>query len=383
MSASEEIRRRRLEGAFFIGANIAAGLLHYLYQVVAARRLSAADFADLNAWYAALALFFAVAGFLQYTANFAPAKRRWLRAAVLAANLLAAVGLWRWFESAPALGFEHAVWIVLLAAVSGWLLGQAQIRLAFTVMAIASLVIGATKLATALWPAHGLTWFALAPFAGYIPALWWLSVHLWRADDTTARPRARARTWWTAPLILSTASAVFPQLDLVLMSHTQTAAVFTEFAQASLFYKAIYFLVALLAQWLLPQQIHGLADRPIRKTGATLAVAVVAAVAASAVLAAIAAPVAHFVLGWAEAPRAGLVFVSCLNMSLLTLLFLFIQEACARSRTRIAALTLAVIGAEAAVQLLLNLEAFSYYALVLAVQTLWLVALARRRRPNR
>jgi hypothetical protein len=383
MSASEEIRRRRLEGGFFIGANIAAGLLHYLYQVVAARRLNTADFADLNAWYAALALFFTVAGFLQYAANFAPAKRRPLRAAIVGANLLAAMGLWHWFQSAPALGFEHAVWIVLLAAVSGWMLGQAQIRMAFTVMAITSLVIGATKLATALWPASGLTAFALAPFIAYVPALWWLSVHLWRAPDTAARPYAR--TWWEAPLILSTASAVFPQLDLVLMSHTQSAAVFAEFAQASLFYKAIYFLVALLAQWLLPQQIHDrvVVGRPVRNAGATLAVAAAVTVAVSALLAAISAPVAHLVLGWTEAPRAGLIFMSCLNMSLLTFLFLFIQDDCARARTRLAALTLAVIGTEAAVQLLLNLEVFSYYALVLAVQTLWLVALARRRRPRR
>ncbi len=61
-------------GGIYMAANIAAGLLNYLFQVVASRQLSAADFSQMSSWVAHVSVFFILAGVLQYSSNFLPAS---------------------------------------------------------------------------------------------------------------------------------------------------------------------------------------------------------------------------------------------------------------------------------------------------------------------
>jgi len=359
-------------GGLFIIANLAAGLFHYLYQVVASRELSARDFADLNSWFATVAMCFALAGLAQYAANFNPASKTRIRKAALGISFGAIVLLGLWTLTDGVLTWVHGVGVVACSCLFGWMLGQAQIRLVYGTMSLANLSVGLTKLAFVALPGLAITRLAqyeLALLVCYLPGIWILAVALARKPDAPSSIPSH----WSAPLILSLAGSILPQLDLVLMSHTQGELAFQEFARASLFYKGIYFIVAVGAQWLLPQQIQGTRHQVHRRAGVLL-------VGLSAFLAlglAIASPyLAQWPLKWDTSPNVELVFWSCLHMSLLTILFLLIQECCAHRRLRPALWAVIILAAEAMTQLILRLPTLTYlyaavFAQVLLTATLW------------
>jgi hypothetical protein len=356
----------------FVAANVVAGLLHYLFQVIASRRMSAAEFSQFNSWFAHMAVFFFIGGLLQYAANFFPAGRRRLRATVVIVNLFTLSLLALWPLTPAGATVLHAVMVLTGAAAIGWLTGQAQIRLLFLTIAAVNLLTALTKLSVIFWvkvePAV-LEQFVFAVFASYLPALWWLSAKMWNGSDAEAHPTPRAPTghWlesWSAPVVLSVAGAVIPQMDLVIMSRIQSAVMFQEFARASLFYKGIYFFIAIFAQWLLPHQIRA---REGRLATASLGMAALS-IGGSAALTLASPLVVAWILHWESTPPPLLTFSSCLNMSLLTWIFLLIQEACAQGRVRMAAFTLAALSFEALAQLTFKLEPVSYYGLAIAGQ---------------
>lgn len=364
------------QGGFFVIASAAAGLLHYLFQLAAARGLSAPDFAQFSQWFAQIAFCFFIGGILQYAANFAPARRPFLRASIVALNLFLILLGVIWFTH-EGLTFTHAALVVISSCVFNWFFGQAQIRLAFTTLAIASLTIGAAKLIMALNPAiepSDLNRYAFPLFACYIPAIWMMSYVLWSKED----PKTTGQVSWLAPIVLSVAGAGIPQFDILLMSYTQTPEAFQEFAQASLFYRGIYFVVAIVAQWLLPHQIHGNAGSMLKNLGVVAA----AAAALSGAMAWLAPGAAQAVLNWQTAPAQDIVFLSCIHMSLLTLLFLWIQETCAGRRPRLAAAVLSVLALEAGAQWLFQFQVRDYLILVSLVQ-LSILAAAYRLNPAR
>lgn len=349
------------QGGLFFVANLLAGFLHYLYQLVAAGRLSSADFAALNGWFADVALCFFLSGLLQYAANFSPAPRARLRVAVLAIAAVCVAGLIAWFTR-DGLGWTRGAVVIVAAGAFAWLLGQAQIRLAFGLMSIGNLLFGLTKLGLAFWPmgAHALEPFAFALFGGYLPAILVLAIVLWRSADVATTPTPS----WSAPIMLSLAGAIIPQFDMVLMNHTQDAETFQSFAQASLFYKGIYFALFILAQWLLPQQIH----RPTRTPVRSLLATGLCAFAVSVVIWALAPFVSTMLLHWPTPPDGHLVFWSCLHMSVLTMLFFWVQETCAFRRPQLAIWTVAAFALEAGVQMLVQAPAATYVVTITLVQ---------------
>jgi hypothetical protein len=219
--------------------------------------------------------------------------------------------------------------------------------------------------------------YTFALFACYLPALWWISFKVWN-EPSALLPKKNALSWklWSAPLILSTASAVIPQIDMVLMNRIQPAFEFQDFARASLFYKCIYFLMFIVAQWLLPQQIRGEKQTPAAGSHGWMLFAA-ASLVASAALSAISPFVSIHVLRWDHAPAMSLIFLSCLNISLLTWVFFEVQSGCARHKIRGAAMALAGLGIEAAIQLTLALTANSYLILACFIQAI-LIAFLRR-----
>lgn len=360
------------QGGFFVAGSLLAGLLNYLFQVLAARQLSPDQFAALNGWFADAAVLFLLGGLLQYAANFAPAPRARLRLAVIGFNIASLLLLWRW-SAQSGLTFERGLLLVMGSCFLGWLTGQAQIRLAFGVMAVSGVLFALTKVAAAAWPGLSsapIEVFALGLYAAYLPAIWFLSIYLWKASD----PRTPGQPSWAAPFVLSTAAAVIPQFDMVLMNHTQDASVFQDFAHASLFYKGIYFVVFIVAQWLLPKQIHSKTRTPLK----SVAVIALGALVASAGLTAVSPFVSQWVLRWPHRPELDLVFWSCLHMSLLTLLFLWIQETCARRRPIWAALPLVILAAEAVLQLIFRLPAREYLIVLTCLQTFVLIQAYRK-----
>src|ERR1700677_4971717 len=70
--------------------NLGSGLLNYGYQIVAARRLGAADYGLFSTWLAEVSVVLAVATIAQMMANFLPAGWRML---TLAGGLAVALAL--------------------------------------------------------------------------------------------------------------------------------------------------------------------------------------------------------------------------------------------------------------------------------------------------
>jgi hypothetical protein len=174
----------------------------------------------------------------------------------------------------------------------------------------------------------------------YAPSIAYICVHLvvTRQAPSVHEKRIALIAALTAPLLLAFAAAACPQIDLIVVKATQPAEVFQTFARASLFYKAVFFLFLIGANWLLPYEIRGTAPRFIRlESGFFL----IAGVVVSAALALTGPFVSSWVMHWSEAPPMRLIFLSCWNMCLLSWIFLLIQKACAQDRVRPAALLLA------------------------------------------
>jgi hypothetical protein len=371
----------KYSGAAFVAANLVAGLCHYFFQVIASKELSAADFSELNAWFANIAIFFMIGGLLQYTANFLPASKTRLRQAIVVINIFYGCLAVAWFMSSPGLTLPRALMVLSGSTVFGWLLGQVQSRLLFFVMAGANLLFGVSKLLFVLLLPWGIERYTFALFACYLPGVLLISVGAWRADPRAEPKRGSLLDWqlWAAPVILSVAGAVIPQLDLVLMDRIQSPPDFQAFARASLYYRGIYFFMFIFAQWLLPQQIRE-SQMPVSPWYLALA-----GLGGSAGLALVSPAVTTYILKWSEAPAPLLIFASCLNMSLMTWMFLLIQEACARHRVRAAGAALLVLALEALVQLGLKLPPFGYLFLAIGFQLALIAFLShanRRRRKN-
>ncbi len=370
MTAAEgKLWKTLRSGSPFVAFNVLAGLLHYLFQVLASQRLTSAEFSDLNSWFAHIALFFVVGGVLQYAANFFPSPRHRLRTAILGINALSFALTVLWPYSPEGQTVLRALMILTGCSLFGWLMGQLQIRMLFNALTISNLLVALTKLTLIYTPISGpteLDRFTFALFACYLPALWYASVAAWKSHDQFAE--GRKKMWslelWSAPVVLSAAAAIIPQMDLVLMSWLQPPVVFQEFARASLFYKGIYFFIFIFAQWLLPFQIRKHESGLVK---ASLALAA-AAVFGSAALTGAAPWIVRWLLHWDQTPSLWLIFASCLNMSLLTWAFLLIQESCAQGRTRLAAVALAILAAEGGIQIALGLDALYYLGLAIGAQ---------------
>lgn len=360
-------------GGWYFAAGLVGGLLSYLYQVVASRELSSADFAALNGWFANFAIYFFLGGIFQYGAVFKPTSGRPLAVRLFAINVMLLLFVWWWFSGTETFGVARAIIVVVSTASAGWIMGQLQARLAFTLLAFLGLIQATVKLMPIFFPAFPslrVEAYALACFVTLLPTHWIASYVLLRSDKpTTTTEGARSGKDWIAPILLSCAVALMPQYDLVLMDHTQTRPLFEEFARASLFYKGIYFVFFIVAQWLLPQQIQRTAE--IRNLG----VAVVFALVSSIVITLAAPFVGRIVLHWDHDPSAWLILGSCIHMSLLTLTFLGIQQACADGRVWVAAVVLGLIVVKGAMQFALGLEASTYliYAIVLQLPILWVL----------
>jgi len=370
----------------FVALNFVAGLLHYLFQVLASQRLPAESFSALSAWLAYLSFALIGAGVLQYLSCFTPLSSKRLHAFVAAGLTFALV-----ISAAPFfLALDRPMMGVLagvLACLLCLFLGQAQVRLFFKGMAIANVLVALSKILfifLPLWPAAGAEPYILAVAFSYLPALILLSVVLFLysglgAPQTAAGPIAMAVS---STLILGAASALIPQFELMLMDNTQTAAAFNDFARLSLFYKGIFFVFLVFSQWLLPHQLRaqGSANEVLSDFRIYLAALMMAG------LAALAGPlVAQNLLGWDQSPSRLQIFLSCWNMALLTWIFLLLQELCARQKSRRAAAVLGAVFAIAPLQLLLALPVEIYYSVALVWNSLllWKVTSGAATNPGR
>lgn len=365
MQGARKILDHLKSGGLFFAAGLVAGVLNYGYQVLASRELSASEFAALNGWFANLAVFFFLAGILQYGSVFFPSKGPRLKLQLAAINLASFGFVWLWFALPPELSVERAIIILVTSTAYGWVMGQVQTRMAFGLLAGINFVQAALKvliIAVPFFAGARLEAYALALFVTIVPSQLVASVALWRSETPVRPDRVSGWRSWIAPALLSCAVALMPQYDLVLMSHTQAATAFEEFARASLFYKGVYFVLFIVAQYLLPQQIHGKIE--VRNLGLAVGFAAVASTVIT-----LAAPfVGRVILKWDHEPSWWLILGSCLHMSLLTLAYLGIQQTCADGRVGLAALALVLLLAKGAAQWVIGLDVSTYLAVAIVLQ---------------
>ncbi len=349
-------------GILFTIGSIGAGLLNYLFHVVAARYLDAAAFAKFSGWFANTAMLFVFGGIAQYFANFWPVSKS-LRAVIISANLITFLLLFIWKFISSGLTIESSVLIVLAATIFGWLSGQSQIRWLYGCLAGAGLLVAFTKILLLVLPvtnAASLDTYAWVLLVSYIPGLWLLSAFLWNSSPV---PKSENPPSLIAPIFLAIAAAVLPHFDLAILSHTLDSTDFSEFARASVFFKAVFYLVSILAQWILPYQIRGRSFN----ISTWLPVLILGGFASSAVLAFTAPFVTSIILHWPTTPDFSLLLLSGMHVSILSIFLMTVQEACARGQIRVAALMFVILLAEAATQFLLNLKSLNYLYAVITV----------------
>lgn len=360
------------EATFFLVANLAAGVLNYLYQILASKQLSATDFANFSSWFAGLASFFFIGGILQYAGSFFPVEREKLRTQIALINGIIAVVLVTFALFTPHDQMAIGIAAISVSLASGWLTGQAQNRMLFYVIGWFNVAVATSKLIVVLVPqpqAPPIYTYQLAALLAMLPGLWLLSLAQWSSASGIHKPQRPKGilNLWASPLVLSITAACIPQVDLLVVRQITSELDFQTFARASLFYKGVFFLFMIAAQWLLPRQIRSVDSKRSPATSLKLAPL---AVVGSLVVAITSEPIALILLGWESAPPFAMVALSCMNMCLLTWIFLMVQEICTKGLGLTAlALTVALV-AEAAAQFLLKLEVMNYLYLALASQIL-------------
>jgi hypothetical protein len=364
--------------------NLAAAAFNYLFQVLAARELSREQFGEFSAWFAWLSLTLIVSSIAQYAANFQPRGSISLRL-LMSLWVLGALtaGLAITSVYAPHADLALAVCAVSITTLLGWLCGQAQYRLMFSALALAAIAVAISKvlLVVGPWnPPSALRGYQLAMTLGVLPALAMIGLQLfWARTGWQRLPKVDYglnTTGWTAALVLAVATAGLPQVDLLALSVTVQDVEFEEVARASLFTKAMFFLVLLGAQWALPHQIrnhggqHALAQMIWRVLGASML---------ATLLALWMAPQVSHALGWETSLPPPLLALSCGNMALLGCIYLAIQHLCTGGQVRVAAEGLALVALLAAVQWTVSLDMLVYLGLAILTNAVVLVHLVRQR----
>lgn len=317
--------------SYFVAISITAGAFNYLFQVIGARSLSIEDFSKFNEWFAYTSMFAFAGGLLQNAANFYLIPHKQMVRHTLGCLLLTAIGGIAIFASNDFIPGLFTGIFIIFASMNGWLTGQAQIRLMYKTMAFAGLALATIKVMMAgipLWAPNTESFIRIVTLA-FIPSILLLAIHLFKSDrGQKIQLQHTSHQVIMAAIAISLTTALVPQLDILVLSKTQPKAIFEAFVQASIFYKVVFFFFLIFAQWLLPQQTLDQGLSAIRKLYTFLPILL--GLLAATILTVLSEPVSVYIMNWNPAPPKSYVFLSCINMSLLTWLFLLIQESCAK-----------------------------------------------------
>ncbi len=366
--------------AFYAMASVLAGALHYFFQLWAATQLDQIQFGELTSWIAYFSVTLSLGAFAQYAANFFSISSRRLKTFSAITLILAIASLAYGFTSARSSEWVIGLIGLLLGILFSWFSGQAQARLAFVVMGVGILVAGLGKFALAgasfptERPSLELAW---AVSLSYAPALIFMcSVMILTADrwKDVKNGRRALMSGLGATALLSFASAFIPQMDIIAVNLNQTADVIGEFSKVSLLYKAIFFGFLIFAQWMLP---HQLSENDISPSWAAwISATKWRRLTVSAGFGIFACAVSLVVAVWLKPALTGRIewiWLSCLNMVLLTNLFFFIQLSAVKERLLRPALILAALALEVGVSTLFPFTVTQYLIFVTIMNgLLWL-----------
>jgi hypothetical protein len=335
-------------------ANLVAGLLNYLFLVHAAAVLDAPAFGELSAWLARVTAIGVVATVVQFVSlDFRIGDRPFatlLRLAGLVSIALAVLHV--------ALGAHAPLVLLAVSAVAGGTVlyaavGQLQARLRLGAMAATVTSVAVLRFVLPfLWsrdgraPAFPMA-HAAAAYAGLATAALVVTVHRVKAAPPAATRAAGSsidtRARLGRSIVLAFASVLFPLLDVLVVSATQSAAVTGEYSRIALAARVVFFGGAAALQILLPHQLHAVStgEAPPSFVALMQRWLVPVGLAGALVLAAV---VDHGFLHPAGEARIWL-YVSCLAAALLVGILDTVNQLAARGRVGL------VLGCVAAVVL--------------------------------
>lgn len=366
----------------FLLINAFAGLLHYFFQLLAARKLSVEEFGGFSGWLAWVYLGLSLGSVAQYGANFFPVQKRGLKISILLSVSTGLVVTALFFSSKTLSYFEIGFMTLFLAPFSTWLLGQAQRRLLLMTFAFGSLFIAAAKLGIPyFWnsqPAEDIFYWSLplSSFCGILFLVPFLVKDLSSPVQGVGTDLSYIKTRIAGAVLLSFSAVFIPNIDLVYVDTLKDMEILAPFAQVSLFYKAVFFVILILAQWLLPHQLQqgpGGAPSPRRMKFfvRVCALGLMFSLCSSAV----ASEFYRIVLGKPFLAPILWVFLSCFNVSLLTGIFLEVQSQVARLKVVDASLTFLTQVVSVLICMYLKLDLVTYLQVQLAVNSILLFLL--------
>jgi len=249
---------------FLFLAGALGGGLNYSVQVVAANALALEDYGRLNSWLANTMVFLSLGGLLQVSANFFPLGKVALARASVGLLILAIMTGFYLISSARNEWLTPWGWTFAslpLALGSGWIAGQLQLRLGFVGIGLSGLTGAATKFAIASLPMaseSGLIGFYLAftlsQACGAI-ALSFFGIWARTLSEYDFSASDQARSKMACAVILTLAGSLLPQIDLISLRNTQTAAILGVYSRATLFAKATWFGASTVLQVTLPLRV--------------------------------------------------------------------------------------------------------------------------------
>lgn len=316
--------------SLFVFINILAGIFNYLFQIVAGRNLTVGEFSSFNEWFAFASLFAFGGGLLQNGANFYPVEKTALIRQYAIYAFICLMVLWSVVSEKSTIS-TFTISFVIMSIINGWLVGQSQVRLMFTTMASAGAILALTKIALTFFPVaevNALTYIKIATVA-IVPSILFLgAIQIFGKQKNTANRQHSSYQALFSAAILTASAAIVPQMDIIILSKTLDRGIFEQFIQASIFYKAVFFFFLIFAQWLLPQQVRQSQTFVGKYLFNFIPVALT--LTGAIALALVSEPVSNYIMNWNPAPPRTFVFLSCVNMSLLTWIFLLIQESCSK-----------------------------------------------------
>ena len=332
-------------------ASLVAGALNYLYQVHAASVLDASAFGLLSAWLARVTLLGTGATVVQFLSlDHALDDRRFVGAlralgvlsiVVVVIQLVLGTRLSTTLLGATAIGSG----VVLYAVI-----GQLQARLRLGVVAAVGVATAGARFALPFaWPREGRASAfyvaqATAFFVGLLVAAAFVSgkrgPSLPGAPSEASAPTRPRRARLARPVLLESATVLFPLIDVLVISSFQDAATTGAFSRVTLASRLVFFAGAAALQILLPHELHAAASgRPLPPFPARLQRWIMPAGIGGALVLAVAVDV--LVLHPVPAQRPWL-YASCLAASFLVAILGHVNQLAARDRLEPAA---AIVGA--------------------------------------
>lgn len=315
-------------------ANVAAGVLNYLFQVHAAVALDAAAFGALSVWLAQVAFASSIASVVQFLSlDFRSDRFEQLLRPVALVSIAAIVAQVAGGRSLGTftLGVITVAGTIVFFAVIGQLQGRLRLGDAGVAVFVASL-------ARFVLPFGIVSFYvaqAIAAFAG-VAAVGALSLRGRQARPTTSEPRSGLGARLTRSVLLAFATVVFPQLDVLVLSWRVDETTLGLFSRLALAARIVFFAGAAVLPVLLSHHLRAaetgteppsfvrLAQRWLPPT-AVIGSVVVAFLSNAAVL--------H-----EHGDRATWLYLACVSAALLVSILIQVQRLAARTEiTRAAA----------------------------------------------